>query len=368
MNYVKDYEKLVNKINDIDEPVAWFECLEEIGNQAALLIKKMERAGLDEMIDTALGILPMVRTKNPQVNAISAITLGALIENGMPPHKIEEEVIEEFINILELSKSFIEIVEERAPLVDEEEIEDMDENNGGYWVDEYYVSPELAQEFWLEENRYVQAYQAMDQFVCCIVTIFSADLKLAHKYNNDELNELVYYHDLSFIRMLLNILSDEKFLVIHPDTKQGFQLTINGISDNFQLHTLLADALAYDGNGPDWGIPARRPSESIINVVNGKGPQESEEVSKGVCNLYNWTVLKCKDMDSADLGEWIWNEGIPSDIEKWKNTRVIVLGPPSYTRTWNTGKSIPHLKPEIKIEKILNQNEVSELIDTIKNS
>ena len=363
MEAVSEYRNLIQQIESIEEPVQWFEKLEKIGTQAAAIITELGRAGLDEMIEASQEILSCINTKNPQINAITAITIGAMVENGMPPQKIEEPIMNEFINILKQAREFVNLVDERVP----EDLE-QEEAEGGYWVDDKFVSQELAKELWIEDSAHVQAYQAMDQFICCAVTLLSTDLKLAEKYRTDEFSRLIYFHDLNFIRMLLNVLTDEEVIVLHPATSQGYIIRISGISDNFQLHTLLADALAYDGEGPEWGIPAVRPSKSVVAVVNGTGPQESDEPSTGIWNFYNWQALLYDKISDSEIDDWIWNEGIPADIEKWEGKRVIILGPPSYARTWNTGKSIPHLKPEIKIEKVLNRDEAGDLIAKMKNS
>ena len=42
---------------------------------------------------------------------------------------------------------------------------------------------------------------------------------------------------------LLLVLDDEPLIVLHRATGRGFRLTISGVGDNFQLHTLLAAAL-----------------------------------------------------------------------------------------------------------------------------
>jgi hypothetical protein len=362
----EEYIVLINRINTLNNPVEWFECLEKIGTTASSIVNSMTMAGLDEMIDTAKCLISVINTKNPQVNAITAIILGALVENGMTPKTVDQALIKEFTVTLKLADEFICFIKETIPAISDEEIKAINDEAGGYLVGKHYISAEQARALWKDKNRLVQGYQAIDQFTCSAVAIFSADQSLTKKYNNNDFNKLIKSHSLDFIRMLINTLHDEDVIVLHPTTSQGFKLKINGISDNFQLHTLLADALAYNGEGPDWGIPAERPSSNIISVMNGTGPQSCDAVSKGIWNLYNWTVIIDDELEQADSEQWICDDGIPADIQSWEGTRTIVLGPTTNNRTWNTGRSIPHMTPSILIEKVLKKNEVHDILEKIR--
>src|SRR6266851_10277843 len=47
---------------------------------------------------------------------------------------------------------------------------------------------------------------------------------------------------LQCVRDVLDVLEHEEMVVLHPTLKRGYRIRISGIGDNFQLHTLLADA------------------------------------------------------------------------------------------------------------------------------
>jgi len=57
----------------------------------------------------------------------------------------------------------------------------------------------------------------------------------------------------AWVGQLAAVLDDEPLLVLDPRTRRGYALTMGGIGDNFQLHTLLADRLIGD---PDQGLVA----------------------------------------------------------------------------------------------------------------
>jgi hypothetical protein len=110
------------------------------------------------------------------------------------------------------------------------------------------------------------------------------------------------------------------------------------LTDNFQLHTLLMDDVPGD---------ARRVSPSAAAIARGRGPQTSEETIVGAWNLYTFRALRGGSLPAADdLGTtdvWIWNEGTPSDIPPLDGHRVILLGPPGYTRGWAAQRTFPDL-------------------------
>jgi hypothetical protein len=122
------------------------------------------------------------------------------------------------------------------------------------------------------------------------------------------------------------------------------------VADNFQLHTLLADALItqrglFRRKGPPWGIPGKRAPPAAVATMRGDGPQSIDRPSTGVWNLYNWTVLdeegRLSPPAKDDPKHWIWNEGMPADILPFEGQRIILLGPPAYLRWWNTARAIP---------------------------
>ncbi len=53
----------------------------------------------------------------------------------------------------------------------------------------------------------------------------------------DRLTRADWVHGLTLV------LDDEPLIVLDPDSGRGFQLTMSGIGDNYQLHTLLANRL-----------------------------------------------------------------------------------------------------------------------------
>jgi hypothetical protein len=137
---------------------------------------------------------------------------------------------------------------------------------------------------------------------------------------------------------LLLVLDDEPLVVLHRPTGRGYRVTVSGIGDNFQLHTLLAAALVGDGSA--GLLPGRRPTPAEVAAAGDGEDLEPEGGLRGSFNLVD------------GHGAWIWNEGRPADIPALDGARVVVLDPPPYERAWNAGRPYPLMRPEVRVEAL----------------
>jgi hypothetical protein len=144
---------------------------------------------------------------------------------------------------------------------------------------------------------------------------------------------------------LLLVLDDEKIVVLHRQSGRGYELTIGGIGDNFQLHTLLAAHLIGD---PEQGLIAGTPPEPAWVAAATTGPDL--QPAGGLQGQFNLVDFH---------GDWIWNEGRPCDIPKVDGVRVIVLDPEPYKRSWNTGRIYPLMYPSVTVDRQLSEVEAA---------
>ncbi|WP_446218851.1 hypothetical protein [Micromonospora sp. IBHARD004] len=153
---------------------------------------------------------------------------------------------------------------------------------------------------------------------------------------------------------LLLVLDEEPLIVLHRATGRGFRVTISGIGDNFQLHTLLAAALI--GDESRGMLPGQRPSAAEIAAASDCEDLTPPGGIRGNFNL----------VDAA--GEWIWNEGRPADIPKLEGMRVVVVDPPPYQRTWNAGRPYPLMRPTVTVHGPLRADEAARWLSLVKPS
>lgn len=150
--------------------------------------------------------------------------------------------------------------------------------------------------------------------------------------------------DLECLVRLLAVLDDERLVVLHRPTGRGYEVTIGGVGDNFQLHTLLAAALS--GPDADGLLEGVRLDPSWLAAASD-GPLEPVKLIRGQFNLVD------------GYGEWIWNEGKPADIPLLDGRRVLVLDRPPYERTWNLGRTFPMLRADVRLERTMQAEEAA---------
>ncbi|WP_157442610.1 hypothetical protein [Deinococcus misasensis] len=165
-----------------------------------------------------------------------------------------------------------------------------------------------------------------------------------------------------WLSKIIPVLHEEPVVVLEPSTHLGVEGVLSGVTDNFQLHVLLMDAFPQKGL-----FKRKRTTDRIVSVAKGDGPQTSDETVEGAWNLYTHQAL----LDDLTLSEapehWIWGEGTPSDIPILEDRRVILLGAPTYRRTWNSMRTFDALKAELKVTRVLNDKQVRAWLERITN-
>ncbi|RCV49077.1 hypothetical protein, partial [Marinitenerispora sediminis] len=130
------------------------------------------------------------------------------------------------------------------------------------------------------------------------------------------------------VEALLRMGEATSALVLDRASGRGFRVRFDGLGDNFQLHTLLADALI---GAEGRGLAGERPDPRWVAAFRDADPVREADPVRGSWNLV-----------AAD-GSWIWNEGVPADIPVFDGERLIVLEEQPYLRTWNAGRMHPHV-------------------------
>jgi hypothetical protein len=150
---------------------------------------------------------------------------------------------------------------------------------------------------------------------------------------------------------LLLVLDDEALIVLHRATGRGYRVTISGIGDNFQLHTLLAVNLIGDESR---------------GMIPGKPPTPAETAAASDGDLTPPGGIKGNFNLVDAYGKWIWNEGRPADIPHLEGTRVVVIDPPPYGRSWNAGRAYPLMRPAVTVDEILPAAEAARWLSMVK--
>ncbi|MFF4503800.1 hypothetical protein [Streptomyces sp. NPDC001401] len=156
----------------------------------------------------------------------------------------------------------------------------------------------------------------------------------------------------AWVGQLAAVLDDEPLLVLDPRTRRGYALTMGGIGDNFQLHTLLTDRLIGD---PEQGLVAgERPARKWV-----------EAATDGDANLgaSDAAIRRFRLFDGH--GAYVYPEGVPADIEPLDGTRVLVLHPPNGTFGMGVGRVFEHMMPTLRLERVLESAETQAWFDQV---
>ncbi|MFC8448518.1 hypothetical protein [Kitasatospora sp. NPDC057223] len=148
-------------------------------------------------------------------------------------------------------------------------------------------------------------------------------------------------HELKCLTYAAKTLHEEELLVLDRPTGTGYLLRMSGLTDNFQLHTLLAHVLVGGGH-----LKGDAPSAAAVAACRDADiAPEQRPHTVGAFNLV------------APDGSWIWNEGTPSDIPVLDGVRTLVLDPAPYRRGWPAGRFIPGIEGELTLVRVLSPQE-----------
>lgn len=283
-------------------------------------------------------------------SAYAAIVAGALIEQGFDPTPVEGPLVRELHHALVLSARLADACAQPVSAAGgEEEDDDPDARFQAEHKRLAAVMPEEA-----------RAWTALDRAWRAGIALFSASA--AARSRADGLREpaarLAEHHSgAEWLELILSVLHDEPVLVIEPSTRRGIMARISGVVDNFQLQTLLMDAF------PRGLLSRPRVAPEAVAVARGEGPEEIDLYVPGAWNMYIWAAVtpRLELPDAGDFGAqgfWIWGEGRPEDIPVFEGRRVILLGPPTYPRSWYAQRAFARLPAELRVESKLSKADV----------
>ncbi|MBQ1084647.1 hypothetical protein [Nocardiopsis sp. B62] len=276
------------------------------------------------------------------VAADLSVLAGALVESGAPAGQVGLEVLRQLGSYGQAAVAFIHAWEKTgggalpAPNgVDEAEEKRVEQVLGD--------NAPLAAVGWWTSLRYGLAAKAMlgDSGVRSAVR---ADPGALH-----ELGQIVQalstrLSEFGEVGELLRMSEADRLLVLDRVSRRGFRVAFDGVSDNFQLHTLLADALiGKEGNR----LPGTRPDPRWVAASVDASVDPLADVVRG-----EW------DLVGGD-GTWVGNEACPGDVPLVDGERVLVLEPQSLLHSWRAGRRHPHITGSLSVLEELTPDEAT---------
>ncbi|NOK85693.1 MAG: hypothetical protein GFH27_549367n8 [Chloroflexi bacterium AL-W] len=346
-------DTLINRMNNVT-PMT-FDDLRDVAGlvvQAGEFVDDETRSqGVGRMVDTILAA-PTMRS------AMVAIACGALVEQGAHPYIAIHAIITRLGEALGHAAQFAQACIDRAQTdnVPPEEA-----------IDRYGQA--LSRTMSAQAN----AYSAMELFCRPAVAMISRS-KRARRAANDEgrmasrLRRFPVHHDmLHWLAQLLAVVDDEEIIVLHPEYQLGYRVQIEGIAGNHQLFVLLEDALIGDET-QGW-LPGEKPRPQVVAAATQYNQYNHSTPYMFGFHYASWQSLNPEGyLNIGDNAEqWLWAEGIPADIPKFEDVRVILLGPTPYTRTFGINAIFEGLEPNLQVLEQLSAEAVKLWLHRLMN-
>jgi hypothetical protein len=321
-----------------------------IRTKAESFFGEVRTASPNEVGDAIRLVAGSLELPVPARAAELALICGALVERGADPMLLAGPLTVRLTALTESAAKFLEASEARMPKAASNE----EEADASLESAMQLVEPEMPQA--------AVAWHALQKFWPAGVAIFSrsAVARAQAKPLRAAAGKIAPHHEAGhWLHMILTVLDNEPFLAIEPSTATGILGRMSGIVDNFQLNTLLMDGLPRKGF-----FSRRRVATRIADIARGVGPQQSNDTVTSVWNLYTWQAVR-PDLtlpapnDDGAPAHWVWNEGAPEDIPVFEGRRVILMGPPTYPRSWRSQRMFTALKAELAIDQKLTADEVT---------
>lgn len=314
-------------------------------------IQPLFEAGVAATVDQRNAALPHLahlihETENDMLAAYIAIASGALVERGADPTITADATLERLELIAEGAYDFHQACLEADAFVDDEVSED--------------IMKGIATEMPLSAFQWA----VLERIYVAPIALLSRSKKLRQQVKSRRrLIEIISAMSrdnvgAGWLEKMFAVLDDEVLLVLHPEQRKGYRLTIEGIASNFDLHTLLAAALI--GDPAEGWLEGQAPDPDVVEALQGDPPPVPMQTT-GSFNLLNYTGLQADGTVSNGLERrehWIWNEGIPADITPFEGVRVILLTDPPYVRTWNVGRTFGGMIGRLYVHQVLTADEV----------
>jgi hypothetical protein len=136
---------------------------------------------------------------------------------------------------------------------------------------------------------------------------------------------------------LARVLDDEPLVALEPASGRAFRLTMSGVGDNYQLHTLLAARL-------------------IGELVPGE-PLPDGWVARATTARPGGSPITRRFRLVDGHGAYIAPEGIPADIGTLAGHRVVVLQPPGDVYRWDLGRLHEDMAGSLTLDRELPAGE-----------
>ena len=171
---------------------------------------------------------------------------------------------------------------------------------------------------------------------------------------------------------LLAVPDDEKILVLHPETRAGFRMTVRGIADVGQFHVLMA-AAAFAENSIAFRDYQEIP-DRLVAACRNTGPSVPAGipmVMEARFQLYTSSAINPDGTVPSGFGgcdHWLWPASPLASIPQVAGERVVLLGPPAYRAKWDVCARFHGMPANLRVVETLSPFRVAEQLSRLSGN
>jgi hypothetical protein len=343
--------------------------LQETYEGLGAVLEEAEHAPKEACDGALRRLADLIGTTDVTRASLVALGCGALVESAGDPRIALDAVLKRLPEVLATAATFAEVCRElaEAPVAAVAGVGDRSRRGAddiGSYVDQFaaLVADERPEE--------AQAWTALEPLCMGAIAMLSRSVEARQEVRSQTdllpgARQLAPLHPrVAYLTTLLQVLDDEQLMVLHPGLRRGYRLRIRGIANNYQLHTLLADALI--GDPAEGWVPGRRPDPRVVAAARNQLADRSARAAAGVFDLFAWHGLEADgtiDHVPIESPHWIRNRALPADIPAFEGLRVLLLRPISSPRTWNADRTFEGMAADLRVLEVLNADSVRQWLD-----
>jgi hypothetical protein len=342
--------------------------LQALWSTLAKLIKGLPPPELDELLRA---LTKGLAAPHPQVAGLVALLGGCIVEEGGSPRLWAEALLPLTAQLLPAAQRAIA----QASELPESSSTDLGE---GVWVDGRQLSSDDYQALVERDPIGAQAFRALDHLTQPLIAALTRSPRLLKSAAVEALRpELDGLHEVSeftgFLYELLRVPIEEQWLIIDPKGGRGFELSVTGVANAFQVYALVhAALLGAPRSLSHWRkpLPGPPPAEHILAVARGTGPQETQDIYVPPFTLFRWSaVTKQRAVPNAEDGhEWYSMSAIPAELARFEGQRVAVLGDFNVRMDMNVTRTFGALAADMRLLSELDGRRVARLLQAFATS
>ena len=301
------------------------------GRGLSELIEHTSQLPSDEQ-QVALAIIAAAfHHEQPDLAANLALACGALVERGAPVERLARAIAQPITHHVQRAAEFVALAEAEEPAKEGEA--------GGLWLGSYSISQASLEELHAKHPVLAASFQSLEVWFRPVVAMWSRCRPVLNEQRQNTalregLERVSAVSSAHWIRVLLGDTFEDPFIILAPEANLGFEVILDGVCDCAQLVVLFAGQVPLDAIGV-----TKRPSETMLAVMGGNGPQQADASYESDFHFYAWNAMNPETgMPENDRFTWQAPGGSgshslpadfqPSAIEVLHGRRVLLaVGP-----------------------------------------